>query len=153
MQESEKLANQQVTRDLCWLSGILDGEGSIILGTYTRKDKTKQYYTRICFYNSDEDVINKVTKVLDFLEIAHHVESRLQYGNLGNREGFTVTIGKLESIVKLLELIKEDLTCKKTRAELLIKFCKKRLEHKNKPLDEDESNLLCYWNENIKTKS
>ena len=153
MQESEKLDNQQAIRDLGWLAGVLDGEGSVILGVFNRKDNTKQYFTRVCFYNSDEDVINKIVKILDGNQIPPYVESRLQYGNLGNRKGFTVTVGKQEAIVKLLNLIKDDLTCKRTRAELLIRFCESRVKHQNKPLNEDESDLLDYWNQEIKTKS
>jgi len=151
MQESEVLDDKQAIRDLGWLSGILDGEGSVILGVFNRKDNTKQYFTRVCFYNSDEDVVNKIVKSLDKLEIPSYVESRLQYGNLGNRQGFTVTVGKQEAIVKLLELIKDDLACKKTRAELVMRFCKSRMNHQNKPITEDESNLLDYWNREIKS--
>ena len=153
MQESEKLDNPQATRDLGWLSGILDGEGSIILGVFKRKDNTKQYFTRVCFYNSDEDVINKLVNILERIKVPNHVESRLQYGNLGNRKGFTITVGKQEAIVKLLNLIKDDLTCKKTRAELLIRFCESRLKHQNKPITDDEVSLLDFWNTEIKTKS
>lgn len=153
MQESRELENPQAIRDLGWLSGILDGEGSIILGTYNKKDKTHHYFVRVCFYNSDEDVINKIVKILDHHEISNHVESRLQYGNLGNRKGFTVTVGKIDSIIKLINLIKNDLTCKKTRAELVFKFCEKRLQHKNKPLDQNENDILAFWNDKVKAKS
>jgi hypothetical protein len=152
MQESNELDNSQAIRDLGWLAGVLDGEGSVILGVFTRKNNTKQYFTRVCFYNSDEDVVNKVVKILDKNDIPSYTESRLQYGNLGDRKGFTVTVGKQEAIVKLLGMIKNDLTCKKTRAELLTRFCESRLKHQNKTINEEESDMIDHWNNNIKIR-
>lgn len=153
MQQSDRLDNSQAIKDLGWLAGILDGEGSIILGTYQRKDGYKQSYHRVCFYNSDESVINKVSRILDANEIGNHVSSRLQYGNLGSRTGFTVQVSNLQSLKKLLELIKDDLTCKKDRAELMIRFCASRLQHKSRPLDDVELGLLDIWDMTLKTKS
>ena len=153
MQESEKLDNQQAIRDLGWLAGILDGEGSIVLGTFKRKEGYLQTYHDVRFYNSDEEVINKVVKILDMNGIKSFTSSRLQYGNLGDRQGFTVAVSNNASVVKLLEAVKEDLTCKKARAELVLRFCKLRLEHKNRPNTDEENNILEYWKENIQTKS
>jgi hypothetical protein len=153
MQQSDRLDNSQAIRDLGWLAGILDGEGSIILGTFQRKEGFKQTYHRVCFYNSDEGVINKVSKILDANNVGNHISSRLQYGNLGSREGFTVQVSNLQSIKKLLELILSDLTCKKDRAELMMRFCDSRLKHKSKPLDDVELGLLNSWDMSLKTKS
>ena len=80
------------------------------------------------------------------------MSSRVQYGNLGDKEGFTVMVSNLDSLVMLLELIKDDLTCKKSRAELLLRFCLLRRKHKNKPLTDEESELMDFWSTEIKSK-
>jgi len=152
MQESEKLGNQQATKDLGWLAGILDGEGSIILGMQSRKDGERQVYHRICFYNTDDSIINKVVKILDDNEIKCYVSERDNYGGLGKRKGFTVTISSYESAVKLLELVKNDLTAKKDRAEILLRFCYLRMNHLNKAITNEEKEILNSW-ESSTTKS
>jgi hypothetical protein len=145
MQESKTLDNQQANRDLGWLSGILDGEGSIILGVQARKDETKSYYHSIRFYNSDDEVIQKVVRILEEHEIKLYVQERQFYGGLGSKKGFTVSISNYESAIKLLELVIPDLTCKKARAELLLRFCKLRKERFNKPPNEEEMTLFNSW--------
>lgn len=143
--------DQQANRDLGWLAGILDGEGSIILGLQKRKNNQNQYYHRICFYNSDDEIINKVVRILDSNEVKCYVSERQFYGNLSKKKGFTVLVSSYKDTLKLLDLIKEDLVCKKARAELLTRFCNVRLKHINKPPTDEEADIFASWNK-TKTK-
>jgi hypothetical protein len=152
MQESKELGNQQANRDLGWLAGILDGEGSIILGTQIRKNGDKQYYHRICFYNSDDELVNKVVKILDANDIKSYVAEREFYNELSKKKGFTVSVSNYESAVKLLNLVKDDLVCKKARAELLLRFCVLRSNRINKSPNEEEKEIISQWDNELKTK-
>lgn len=150
MQESKELDNLQATRDLGWLAGILDGEGSIILGKCRRKEGYFQIYHRVCFYSTSDSIINKITKILDFNGVHYYVQPREAYGNLGTKESFTITISSSENIIKFLNLVLGHLTCKEDRAELMFKFCSLRKLHGNRILTENEKDMMDVWERDIK---
>ena len=84
MQQSESLDNQQrsIEERLCWLGGIIDGEGCITAGAGHTKTghgkiyKHRRYIPLISIVNTDEKLINEAIKILDEVGIGRWVNYR-----------------------------------------------------------------------------
>lgn len=117
-----KLNTQRADREFwVWLAGFFDGEGSILLGRYTRKrDGFLRIKTEVLVANTGKIVMQEIA---DNLDMPLYEEKRADRKYL-----YTVRICKLENVVLLLEKIIPHLKVKRLQAELLYAYCMSRLQ-------------------------
>ena len=128
--------NSQITEaEIGWLAGILDGEGSIILSNtkvpvskerYQHAERI-QYAPKITMVNTDPELIAKYVKLLDKLGVGCGVYEKNSVNRLGNKQQWQVMVSRMKSVKIFLDLLLPHLTCKKAKAELLLRFINLRL--------------------------
>ena len=132
--------NQQATpseAEIAWLSGIIEGEGSLSLSAHVRRDSAKpkvQAVVRI--YNSDAGIIDKCVVVLEKLGIGYFVKERALGPEL-KVSGKTykardpileVQVKKFSETRSLVRTIRPWLFGnKRYRADLMLRFLDRRL--------------------------
>jgi hypothetical protein len=119
-----KLNTERADREFwIWLAGFFDGEGSILLGRYTRKrDGFQRIKTEVLVANTSKIVMQEIAEILDMplYEEKRHDRKYL----------YTVRICKHENVSLLLEKLIPHLKVKRVQAELLYAYCMSRV---NKP--------------------
>jgi intein/homing endonuclease len=93
--------NQQ---EISWLIGILEGEGSLSV------DKRKVNSFKIRISNSDLDIINKCTEILNKNFIIHNVYSFKKVAN--RKQMHEITIGTYNSCQHLLRVFGDKFQCR-----------------------------------------
>ena len=123
------MENPQVTDiRIGWLIGIIEGEGSIIMGM-SRVGKRVQYMPRVTITNTDPGIIWEATQVLEALGCGYHIVQRdAGNGHYGDRTLWDLIVCRLVSLEKLLKAITPWLCgSKKARAMLVLSFVCKRI--------------------------
>lgn len=129
--------NQQETAtalEIGWLSGILEGEGSICLQVNRRKDRTQvlRVTPKVIITNSDKLLIEKCVEILTKLGIGKYVmHTAPNNGSFTNstKDMTYIHISGLKRVKKLLETLKSCLYGEKQhRLNRLLKFINRRLE-------------------------
>jgi len=131
--------NQQV-RDICWLAGVIDGEGCFYLQKRTRK-KAFDLIPEIIINNSNWLIIENIDRVLKENKIGHFIFSIKGYGDRpGKKPKWGIRITGLFRCKALLVTVLPYLCGKNKEAEVLHHYICSRLEKPNKqvPYDEDE---------------
>ncbi len=118
--------NQQVTNeDWAYLAGLWDGEGSIGISKYkNNKNGGLKNAITLQITNTDEAIINEVTRVMDVMGIKGHVGLRMRTKRL---PAYQISIRRFESCIILLEKIIPYLKAKKELAVLVLRYIKKRM--------------------------
>ncbi len=118
-----------------WLAGVIDGEGNFGASYSVPSPKTpKKHVIRPYFQigMTHKESIDEIYALL----IKNGVVATKSYGTraavqkrvLWNaRPVFTVRVCGLESIVRLVDVLKDKIVCKKDVALLLRKYCKQRI--------------------------
>lgn len=116
-------------RQLGWLAGIWDGEGSITVFKYAEKNGAIKYCPTICAVNTDLTIINEVQKLADLLGINFHLMERKIPKSKRDKHSISYQLitRKMSYIKKFLEIITPYLISKKAQAELVLRFVNKRL--------------------------
>ena len=155
--------NQQATlteADIGWLAGIIEGEGSLSMNAYDRKDRgcNLKVQTSIVIYNTDAGIINKATRILDQLDVGYYVKERDQKPMM--REGghymptasmLSLLMKGLEDGLKVLRIIRPHMCGDKShRADLMIRYLARRFEkikdnggnHRNLKIDREDLQVV-----------
>jgi len=146
--------NQQETAsayEIGWLSGILEGEGSICLQVNRRKDRTQvlRVTPKVIITNSDKSLIEKCVSILTKLGVGKYViHTKPNNGSFTNstRDMTYIHISGLKRVKKLLEILvlfgEKDI-----RSFALKRFISRRLE---KSEETGKKTNFHYDNEDIK---
>lgn len=127
------MGNQQLAPagvDLAYLAGIIDGEGSVNMRRNGGK-KGLWFTPALSIYNTDRDLIYWCRDVLQVLGAGVHIGSHVRAH--GRKVQYTLTIQRMESLLKVLPALIPFLRQKKYRAELLLEFCERRAGRKGEP--------------------
>lgn len=114
MEENEKLA---------YLAGLVDGEGCITI-VKCKEKRTKQgfrFFPLVVITNSSKDLIENVRDIIGFGRIYFRKESSRW------RKLYQLKIQDMKNIIGFLEGILPFLILKKEQAEILINFCRSRI--------------------------
>ena len=114
-----------VTRE--YLAGFVDGEGSIAI--YKHKDsRVKKGYT----LHSMFDIVNTDIKALKLINKLVQGRIKPKPKQKGCKQVYLIQLQDYKQIKYILEIISPYLIVKTKQAELMIEFCKSRLNNKNK---------------------
>lgn len=133
--------------EIAWLAGILEGEGTVMLGAWVRNGSNAvvagsiapgalKISVNIKFYNTDAGIIAKVVDILDRLGIGYHVKERemkpmLKPGGEGvyspTAPMLTVTISVMPVAYTLAKLLRPWCFGEKgARLDLIIQYLARR---------------------------
>jgi hypothetical protein len=101
--------------DWAWLAGFIDGEGTITLSLYRKRDNTHGLYPEII-------VAQKDRWVLDYIHQSVGMGSIKKNGN-----GSHVWYVRGTKVKALLDQLLSHLVVKQESAKLLIEFCERRI--------------------------
>lgn len=117
--------------DIAWLAGLIEGDGSYYMGTWTRKEgEFPKIGIQIKLYSTDAQIIRKAEQVLRNNGIGFHLGEREQKPLLKpSGEGhyyspnsmLTITVSRLASIEALVNLLEPWTFGEKRHRLLLIK--------------------------------
>jgi len=147
--EKSKIDNQQessdLIKDLSWLGGILDGEGTLTLRFHNRKNKTPIVTPVVSVVNTDEKIINEIMRIYKENNIAYWVSARKATKNW-KKTWSLQTVG-LKRCSRFVNLIEEYLIGKRENAEIIKRFCNKRLDdttgkHRRPYYDKEDYEML-----------
>ncbi len=155
--------NQQATlteAHIAWLAGIIEGEGSLSMNAYERKDRSNnmKVQTTIVIYNTDAGIIRQALSILDAMDIAYYVREREQKPMLHEGGKYLPTAPMLIVLVKTLTGSLKLLTSirpwlfgdKAARAEIMLQYLTRRLErikangdnHRNVKMDKEDFEIV-----------
>lgn len=132
---NNKIDNQQAKdTDLAWLAGIIDGEGSILLGSKGHRGKHLGYHglqigATIHVTNTCGNIISKCEEILDTLGVSFHVADKTTPSN--KTQVWRIDISKMSEIQTLLEAIMPFLISKIGQAKIVHRFVVRRQEKKS----------------------
>ena len=129
-------------QNLCWLAGIIDGEGCITIST----DKQKFFRTYITVNNNNPYLIQRVGEILSELNIKFYYLLKKR-NNPKHKETLVINITGLGSCRKLIENIFLYLVGKKEQAEIMLKYINSRkgkmeLKGTHNPYSKEEIELV-----------
>lgn len=155
--------NQQATlteAHIAWLAGIIEGEGSLSMNAYDRKDRGEnmKVMTSVMIYNTDAGIIRQVLWIYDAMGIGYYVKEREQKPMM-HAEGVykpTATMlcvlcktltGNLKLLISIRPWLFGD---KAARADLMLKYLQRRTErieanggnHRNLKMDMGDMQLV-----------
>ena len=115
---------------LAWLSGIVDGEGSI--GMKRTRDKRGGrspiiYSPLIQITNCDSLLLKEVKEILALLKIKYSFWKRIDNRNPKWRDAGNISIASYEDCRKFLASMIPLLVSKKKHAKILLDFCMMRI--------------------------
>lgn len=147
--------------EIGWVAGIIDGEGSIVMvrtSTVRKSDGQKGISCRILLAVCDLEIIKKYTEILSDLGVYYRYVRQDKFVKDGAKYSrpnpvVQVYIAKMDSIVRLLEIISPHLTLKKNAANHVLEFAKwmisnsKKMQYcRGKDYDYLRDESLEYWN-------
>ena len=107
-----------------YLAGFVDGEGSI--SCYKRKDtRVKKGYTINAIFSvsaTNKEVIQEIANMVN-------LKFRLKSNGKNCKQIYELQIQTLGKMGEFLETIKDSLIVKKKQAELMIEYCKSRINN------------------------
>ena len=134
--KDETMGNQQVRLDrlVYWLSGVIDGEGCIML-TWKRYKKYENLEPQVSVSNNDVALLNSVCHVLRELQVGYYIVMRPKRASAILVKGF-------KRVGKLLPLIYPILVSKRDEAETVLRFLTiRKQEPYKRGYSEEERNL------------
>jgi len=136
----ETMGNQQGTvseSEVAWLAGIIEGEGTLMLGAWSRgaQNKQRKVSATIVIYNTDDGIVKKCVEILRRMGMEPYIKEKMIRGFLredGTRSPdspvTSVRIDRFAYALKLLRTIRPWLFgMKSSRADLMIEFLAKRM--------------------------
>lgn len=123
----ETIDNPQVTeKNLAWLGGIWDGEGSISIVKSLRKKGNWNLYSKITMENSSVRIVTEVCRILKGLNISYYIWTR-KPRSTKHKQMYVVNVCKMNDINKFCNIIRPYLILKIEQADLLGKFTESRI--------------------------
>ena len=113
-------------KDLIYIAGFVDGEGCFCVGKPKRRGKRHfkkpdsefYYYPYFCVYNTDEQIIRWLVKVIPFLSFGDCPPRKLGY-----KPQYRASSSNRDNIKALFPGLIPHLKIKKRQAELLLELC------------------------------
>ncbi len=133
--------NQQGTpteAEIAWLSGIIEGEGTLALSAFVRNEKgaNPKIGLEVKIYNTDATLIEACLDIIRRLGIEPYINERPQKPmRKPDGEGYyqvldsmiSVIVKRLDDVYKLLSLIRPWLLGqKRARAEIMLRYLERR---------------------------
>jgi hypothetical protein len=119
--------NPQET-DLIWLAGFLDGEGSFGVNATKRKNGKFQLLPAIQVASTEPRAVLKIKKIFEDNEIAHYTNGYMSLEYRNAKPAYSIRLGRLSMIARLLDLIRPYLVVKDAQADLLREYVRLRME-------------------------
>lgn len=126
LSEERVISRKQVTeRDLAWLAGIWDGEGTITI----YRIQNSGLGVDVSIGNTNEAIINEVLRIFDLLELPIYCK---YYEPTKKQKGVYKCASRSQAAVKkFCELMEPYLIGKKEQARLVFRYLSKRLDRKD----------------------
>ena len=113
--------------DKAWLACFLDTDGTIYLSHWTLKNGNKRYRIALNFYNSNRDMLNKISSLVPGKTYFHHRTGIDSYG-VKRGDSFQFTVRQSKGITKkVLKKLLPYLIVKKQKALNYLKLDSKPL--------------------------
>lgn len=112
-------------REAAWLAGIIDGEGYI--GLCKQLKGVGNFYPKIDITNTNLEMIEKIQAIYKKLVIDKEIK-KYNKGKF-HKQVYNVGLTKKESIIELLNIVKDFLIAKKEQATLLQEWCEIRTKN------------------------
>jgi hypothetical protein len=136
----EQEVNQQERPELAWLTGILEGEGSLYFSRRVQSNRGYDIYPRCNIYNTDPAIIDGVCDVLKKHEVGYHIQGHRLNGKL---HGLYVHVNGIKRQQKLLTLLLPHMRSKKKIiAVKLLHYFNWRLQQPFHHFDKEIGRLL-----------
>ncbi len=111
-------------KDIDYLSGLIDGEGTININHRAAKHtKNKRYIPQILFNNTNKEIVKRYCSVLANHNMSYHITFR----EGTNRYRWDVMVSGIKRCEKMCSLITDHLETKKEQCNLLWQYCRHRL--------------------------
>jgi hypothetical protein len=119
------MENQQERfKDIGWLCGIIDGEGTVTLRFHARKGKTPLIIPAITIINTDKQIIDKCIEILNRLDIPMWVNE--YQASEKWRKRYRIEVSGIRRAMKFLPFLSENLIGKREEAALVLEWCNNR---------------------------
>ena len=113
------------TAELAWLAGILDGEGSIVMG-FEKKRRLFNPMVHIC--NTDAGIVAECQRILADLKCVVSIKLHPRSSSFGKRPLTRMQVSSHASVARVLEALLPYLrSIKRARAEGMLEFVRSRL--------------------------
>lgn len=146
------IGNQQAKEtDLAWLAGIIDGEGSILLGSKGHFGEFKGFHginigASIYVTNTCANIINKCDEIIRSLNVNCRIATKPP--TTRGHVVFRIELCKMANIKILLEAIMPYLVSKIGQAKLVHRFVTQRMLKGKKQYDETDLEVItAYYDE------
>ncbi len=129
------MGNQQakIEKQLSWLGGIIDGEGSIMILKQNIKwkrgdTKVSDIFLRpaIKISNTDKEGLQTIMEILDKQELPYHISWR--HPKKAYKESWMITVAGIKRCISWYQILKDYVVWKKGELQTLMDFCQSRLE-------------------------
>ena len=136
MKQSKSLDNQQrsVEERLCWLGGIIDGEGCVTaLAGHTKTGhghiyKYRRYVPLISIVNTDKVMIEEIIDILKTVDVGHWVNYRESQRNHPSwKPKWEIMINGMKRCAKAAEVLLPYLVSKRERLQAMKNWVNRRL--------------------------
>lgn len=120
--------NEKV-KDLAYLGGIIDGEGSVGIGRNldSRPNRNTSYIARIQITNNNEKIIKEVERIYKIFDIKYSKFKSIS-NNIKWKDSWNLTVGKMSEVSKLSKLLKGFVVGKKEQLKIVEINCDRRLK-------------------------
>jgi len=144
------MGNQQrnSSKDIGWLGGFIDGEGSLMMlkgqRRYTRKDGVESKYVDPAIKISGTEIkgLNHLTDILDKAELPYHITWR-EPQKAAYKKSWMVEVKGVKRCFRWCQVLLDCLVIKKHEAELMFEYCNLRLNNNHKaPYTERELGII-----------
>jgi hypothetical protein len=105
-------------RDVCWLAGFLDADGNISI--FKRKTWLAP---SVGFTNTNKQIIDNVMRILDALGVGYNLSYQDRGERINAKPAWSIKVESKPRVLKLLNLVRDDLVGKQTQADLVLKWC------------------------------
>lgn len=136
--QNNAMGNQQAKDiELAWLAGIIDGEGSILLGSKGHRGNFPGYHglqigATIHVVNTCANIISKCEEILDKMGVSFHVADKTTASN--KTQVWRIDIGKMTHVKSFLDQITPYLVSKHGQANIVNRFVTRRLDRREQGL-------------------
>ena len=139
MEQSSIQGVNQQERLLCWLGGIIDGEGCITINHHRLHKQTKKetllFTPIVAITNTNKILIDKSCEILTDNNIPYHVQfqpssqvEKFKSSSGGKRKDrWYIQVVGLKRVARTLNILGSYIIAKKPEASLVKEFCDKRL--------------------------
>lgn len=124
LQEDNQQESSEV-KDLSWLAGIIDGEGTITIRYKNRRNANPILQPVFTVVNTNMKIMDEIERILRKLELPFWISNSKQTKNWKARK--IVEISGIKRLSKFLPIIEKYLIGKQEECRLVREWCDKRL--------------------------